>query len=193
MKKSKIFIFIGILVSLMLIMSVSEVIGTSGGGGEGDDCLDLNYKNIGGPYKGTLIGWIDNNDGKLKLCTPDGSPLVRSNSDCTMEIPCDNPYVFGSYLIPSKDNPVCPEDQPGCDCNIVKCEKNFKPSHLMGWCRTGLRSYVLPTEFGIDACPYGLPVAGYESIDASNPKYIPNDPNNSFTVDIVIMPMYLSY
>jgi hypothetical protein len=163
MKISKVLILIGIFVSMVLIMSVPEAMGKGGGSGEGDDCNpDLNYKNIGGPYKGTLIGW-QGTDGKIYLCTPEGSPLIRSGSICSMEIPCNNPYKFGSFNLPEK------------------------PHDMLGWCRTGLKKYVNPGEYGEDMCPYGISVSGYESIDASKPKYMPD---GSFTVDIVIMPMY---
>jgi hypothetical protein len=165
MKISKVLILFGILVSLTLIMSVPEAMAKGGGSGEGDDCnSNLNYKNIGGPYKGTLIGEM-RADGKIYLWTANGSPLIRSNSDCIMEIPYAQAYNFGSFDLPEK------------------------PKDMLGWCRTGLKNYVSPGEYGEDMCPYGLPVAGYESIDASKPKFMPD---GSFTVDIVIMPMYLS-
>jgi len=162
MKISKVLILFGILVSLALIMSVPEAMGKGGGSGEGDDCrADINYKNIGGPYKGTIKGWVDTYSGKIYICTPE--PLIRSNSDCTMNIPCDNPYNFGSFPLPEK------------------------PNDLTRWCRTGLKKYVNPGEYNEDLCPYGLPVAGYESIDSSKPKDMPD---GSFTADIVIMPLY---
>jgi hypothetical protein len=57
-----------------------------------------------------------------------------------------------------------------------------KPKDMIGWCRTGLDMYD-------DSCAYDVMVSGYESIDSSKPKYIDD---THFTVDIVIMPLYVA-
>ena len=164
--KKRVLIFVVMVLLLMLTMAVSNVMARSGSGGEGDDCVaTLNYKNIGQPYKGTLKGWLDVEANKIMLCT-DGTQLTRAKSDCYMEIPCQNPYVFGTFPLPGQ------------------------PADMKGWCKTALNVYVHPGAPSGDLCDYGyLMIGGYESIDAGKLQY---NPDGSFTVDIVIMPLYVA-
>lgn len=162
--KTKVLVFLAMMLSVMLTMSVSDVMARAGASGEGDDCMACWItKNMPPVYEGPLMGWIDV-DGAIWLCSPTDKkgnpiPLTRGGKvKCTMVIPCDgNPYKVGVFE-----------------------RKPETPADIKGFCRSGLKMY--------DTCVSSM-VGAYEVIDSSTPKYI-ND--STFTINVKMMPLYIT-
>jgi hypothetical protein len=163
--KKKVLVLVAMMLSLVLSMSVSDVMAHTGGSGEGDDCLACWItEDVNPVYQGPLMGWRDT-FGAVWLCSPTDNkgnviPLARGGkTKCEMVIPCGNPYKVGVFE-----------------------RKPTSPSDIAGFCRSGLTMY--------DTCSsYPVIVGAYEVIDSSIPKYI-ND--NTFTINVKMMPLQIT-
>jgi hypothetical protein len=153
---------IGIMTVLFSTVAVPEAMAITGHSGEGDDCYETwVLDDLNPPFVGTLIGWQDYM-GRIFLYSP----------------------------IDSEGNPIPLERGGAQKCEIVIPEDdryNFgvsylpeKPKDIRGFCRTGLKRY--------DNCSTSYPVAAYQVINASNPKYIDDV---TFSINVVIMPLQL--
>ena len=161
--KKRVLIFVVMVLSLMLTMSVNDVMARSGGSGEGDDCVACWITDDMNPvYQGPLMGWQDT-VGAVWLCSPTDKqgnviPLSRGGkTKCEMVIPCNSPYKVGVFE-----------------------RKPTSPSDIAGFCRSGLKTY--------DTCSsYPAIVAAYEVIDSSKPNY--DQTGEVFTINIKLMPL----